>query len=111
MAWMEISISDVTYATTLFNGKMEDIEINLKIYGIPMANKQDIEGWNTSLQHKTYNRYLSKKLVGAKLDIVFNKLSSCFIVDDEKTRDFKDGIAITKETIISGKTKEIKTNH
>ena len=26
----EISISDVTYATTLFNGKMEGFEINLK---------------------------------------------------------------------------------
>ena len=101
----EISISDVTYATTLFNGKMEDIEINPEDYGIPMANKQDIEGGTPAYNARLTTDILSKKLVGAKLDIVLINAAAALIVD-EKARDFKDGIAIAKEAIISGKAKE-----
>ena len=101
----EISISDVTYATTLFNGKMEDIEINPEDYGSPMANKQDIEGGTPAYNTRLTTDILSKKLVGAKLDIVLINAAAALIVD-EKARDFKDGIAIAKEAIISGKAKE-----
>lgn len=101
----EISISDITYATSLFNGRIDDFEINPEHYGIPMANKEDIIGGTADYNARLTNDLLSKKLVGAKLDIVLLNTAAALIVD-EKARDFQDGIQIARETIISGKAKE-----
>ncbi|MFY9089126.1 anthranilate phosphoribosyltransferase [Arcobacter aquimarinus] len=97
----EISVSDVTYATLLTNGKIEDIEINPEDYGIPMASKEDIIGEGPEFNAKLTRDILSKKIVGAKLDIVLINAAAALIVD-EKARDFKDGIDIAKAAIISG---------
>ena len=97
----EISVSDVTYATLLSNGKIEDIEINPEDYGIPMASKEDIIGEGPEFNAKLTRDILSKKIVGAKLDIVLINAAAALIVD-EKARDFKDGIDIAKGAIISG---------
>ncbi|RXJ84675.1 anthranilate phosphoribosyltransferase [Arcobacter cloacae] len=97
----EISVSDVTYATLLSNGKIEDIEINPEDYGIPMASKEDIIGEGPEFNAKLTRDILSKKIVGAKLDIVLINAAAALIVD-EKARDFKDGIDIAKAAIISG---------
>lgn len=40
----EISVSDITYATLLINGKITDIEINPENYGIALSSKDDIVG-------------------------------------------------------------------
>jgi len=97
----EISVSDITYATLLINGKIEDIEINPEDYGIPMASKDDIVGEGPEFNAKLTRDILSKKIVGAKLDIVLINAAAALIVD-EKARDFKDGIDIAKQAIISG---------
>ena len=47
---------------------------------------------------------LSKKLIGAKLNIVLLNAAAALIVD-EKARDFQDGIELAKEAILSGKAK------
>jgi len=97
----EISVSDITYATLLINGKITDIEINPENYGIPMASKEDIIGEGPEFNAKLTRDILSKKIVGAKLDIVLLNTAAALIVD-EKARDFKDGIDMAKEAIISG---------
>ena len=38
----EISISDITYASTLYNGKIEDFEINPEHYGMQMSDKMKL---------------------------------------------------------------------
>lgn len=101
----EISVSDITYATLLINGKITDLEINPEDYGIPMASKEDIVGEGPEFNAKLTRDILSKKIVGAKLDIVLLNTAAALIVD-EKARDFKDGIDIAKEAIISGAAQE-----
>jgi len=101
----EISISDITYATSLFNGKIEDFEINPEHYGLPISEKSEIIGGDAAFNAKLTNDLLSKKLIGAKLNIVLLNAAAALIVD-EKARDFQDGIQIAKEAILSGKAKE-----
>ena len=101
----EISISDITYATSLFNGKIEDFEINPEDYGIPLSQKNEIIGGDALFNAKLTSDLLSKKLIGAKLDIVLLNAAAALIVD-EKARDFKDGIDMAKAAIISGAAKE-----
>ncbi|MDN5087187.1 anthranilate phosphoribosyltransferase [Aliarcobacter butzleri] len=97
----EISVSDITHATLLLNGKITDIEINPENYGIPFSSKEDIVGEGPEFNAKLTRDILSKKIVGAKLDIVLLNAAAALIVD-EKARDFKDGIDMAKEAIISG---------
>ncbi|MEV9616281.1 anthranilate phosphoribosyltransferase [Aliarcobacter butzleri] len=97
----EISVSDITHATLLLNGKITDIEINPENYGIPLSSKEDIVGEGPEFNAKLTRDILSKKIVGAKLDIVLLNAAAALIVD-EKARDFKDGIDMAKEAIISG---------
>ncbi|QDM01380.1 anthranilate phosphoribosyltransferase [Aliarcobacter butzleri] len=97
----EISVSDITHATLLLNGKITDIEINPENYGIPLSSKEDIVGEGPEFNAKLTRDILSKKIVGAKLDIVLLNAAAALIVD-EKARDFKDGIDMSKEAIISG---------
>ncbi|MDK2091781.1 anthranilate phosphoribosyltransferase [Aliarcobacter butzleri] len=97
----EISVSDITHATLLLNGKITDIEINPENYGIPLSSKEDIVGEGPEFNAKLTRDILSKRIVGAKLDIVLLNAAAALIVD-EKARDFKDGIDMAKEAIISG---------
>ncbi len=101
----EISVSDITYATLLINGKITDIEINPEDYGIPIASKDDILGEGPEFNAKLTRDILSKKIVGAKLDIVLLNAAAALIVD-EKARDFKDGIEMARWAIVSGAAQE-----
>lgn len=100
----EISISDITYATSLYNGKITDFEINPEHYGIQMSDKNEILGGDETFNAKLTTDLLSKKLIGAKLNIVLLNAAAALIVD-EKARDFQDGIELAKEAILSGKAK------
>ncbi|AXX95225.1 anthranilate phosphoribosyltransferase [Arcobacter ellisii] len=101
----EISVSDITYATLLINGKITDLEINPEDYGIPMASKEDIVGEGPEFNAKLTRDILSKKIVGAKLDIVLLNAAAAMIVD-EKARDFKEGIEMARWAIVSGAAQE-----
>ncbi|MBP7770105.1 MAG: anthranilate phosphoribosyltransferase [Aliarcobacter sp.] len=101
----EISVSDITYATLLINGKITDIEINPEDYGIPFSSKDDIIGDGPDFNARLTRDILSKKIVGAKLDIVLLNTAAALVVD-EKARDFKDGIDMAKAAIISGAAQE-----
>ena len=101
----EISISDITYASTLYNGKIEDFEINPEHYGMQMSDKSEIIGGDAKFNAMLTNDLLSKKLIGAKLNIVLLNTAAALIVD-EKARDFKDGIDMARDAILSGKAKE-----
>ena len=100
----EISISDITYATSLYNGKITDFEINPEHYGMQMSDKSEILGGDAAFNAKLTSDLLSKKLIGAKLNIVLLNAAAALIVD-EKARDFQDGIEIAKEAIMSGAAK------
>jgi anthranilate phosphoribosyltransferase len=101
----EISISDISFGTSLFNGKIEDFEINPENYGFKLAPKEEIIGGDANFNANITRELLSNKITGAKLDIVLINAAAALIVD-EKARDFQDGIAMAKEVILNGKAKE-----
>jgi anthranilate phosphoribosyltransferase len=101
----EISISDISFGTSLFNGKIEDFEINPENYGFKLSAKEEIIGGNASFNANITKDILSNNINGAKLDIDLINAAAALIVD-EKARDFQDGIAMSKEVILNGKAKE-----
>ena len=101
----EISISDISFGTSLFNGKIEDFEINPENYGLKLAPKEEVVGGDAKFNANITKELLSNNITGAKLDIVLINAAAALIVD-EKARDFQDGIAMAKEAILNGKAKE-----
>jgi len=101
----EISISDISFGTSLFNGKIEDFEINPENYGLKLAPKEEIIGGDAMFNANITKELLSNNITGAKLDIVLINTAAALIVD-EKARDFQDGIQMAKEAIANGKAKE-----
>ena len=101
----EISISDISYGTSLFNGRIEDFEINPENYGLKLASKEEIVGADAVTNANITKEILSNNVSGAKLDIVLINTAAALIVD-EKARDFQDGIQMAKEAILNGKAKE-----
>ena len=75
------------------NDGMDEISVSDITYATPEFNA------------KLTSDILSKKIVGAKLDIVLINTAAALIID-EKARDFKDGIDMAKAAIISGAAKE-----
>lgn len=98
----EISISSVTYATLLDNGKLTDFIINPEDYGLKIASKDDIVGAGPKENAQITRDILSGKTTGAKLDIVLLNAAAALVVDD-KARDIKEGIEIAREAIKSQK--------
>lgn len=101
----EISISDISFGSSLFNGKIEDFEINPENYGLKLAPKEEIIGGDAAFNANITKEIFSNNIKGTKLDIVLINTAAALIVD-EKARDFQDGIAIAKEAILNGKAKE-----
>ncbi|MAC82795.1 MAG: anthranilate phosphoribosyltransferase [Arcobacter sp.] len=101
----EISISDISFGTSLFNGKIEDFEINPENYGLKLAPKEEVVGGDAKFNANITRELLLNNITGAKLDIVLINAAAALIVD-EKARDFQDGIAMAKEAILNGKAKE-----
>ncbi len=101
----EISISDITYATSLFNGKIEDFEINPENLGFKLAHKREIEGASAKENAEITRKILRDELEGAKTDIVLLNAAAALVVD-EKARDLKDGIEIARNAIKSKRAKK-----
>ncbi len=101
----EISVSDISYATSLKNGKIEDFIIDPQELGFKLSSKEEILGENAIKNAEVTRAILSNKKKGAKLDIVLINAAAALIVDN-KARDFKEGIEIARATISSGKAKK-----
>lgn len=98
----EISISDISYATLLNNGKIEDFIIDPQEYGLKLAPKSEIVGGDGKENAKITYDLLNGDIKGAKLDIVLLNTAAALVVDS-KARDIKEGIEIARETINSKK--------
>jgi len=101
----EISISDITYATSLTNGKIEDFVIDPQEHGLKLAPKEEILGGDAKFNSIITRDILSGNEKGAKLDIVLINTAAALMVDG-KARDLKEGIEIARDAILSGKAKE-----
>ncbi|MEJ5168704.1 MAG: anthranilate phosphoribosyltransferase [Arcobacteraceae bacterium] len=100
----EISISDITYATKLENGVIEDFIIDPRDYGFEMYSKDEIMGGDAQLNAQITRDILEGKITGAKLDIVLLNAGAALEVDG-MAKDIKEGIEIARQAILSGKAK------
>jgi anthranilate phosphoribosyltransferase len=101
----EISISDITYATSLQNERTNDFIIDPRDYGLKLYPKEEIVGGEANENAQITRDILANKMTGAKLDIVLINTAAALIVDG-KARDFKDGIEMAREAIVSGRAEE-----
>ena len=101
----EISISDVTYANSLNNGKIEEFVIDPRDYGFKLASKDDITGGTAQENAQITKDIIEGKQTGAKLDIVLINTAAALYVDG-KVETIKEGVKMAKEAISSGRTKE-----
>lgn len=98
----EISISDITYATSLEDGELKDLIIDPREYGLNLYDKKDIEGGDANFNANITKDILSGKTSGAKLDIVLINTAAALWVDG-KVNSIKDGVVMAKDAISSGK--------
>lgn len=101
----EISISDITYANSLENGKIEEFIIDPQEYGFKLAPKEEIVGGDAKQNAIITKEILEGKENGAKRDIVLINAAAALVVD-EKARDIHEGIQMAREAIESGRAKE-----
>jgi len=101
----EISISDITYATSLENGELKDFTIDPRELGLSLYDKKDIEGGDAIQNAQTTKDILSGNIIGAKLDIVLINTAAALWVDG-KVENIKDGISMSLDTINNGKAKQ-----
>jgi anthranilate phosphoribosyltransferase len=101
----EISISDITYATTLINQRTNDIIIDPRDFGLGLYSKDEIIGGDAKENAQITRDILEGKITGAKLDIVLINAGAALFVDG-KAKDIKEGIEIAREAINSGRAKE-----
>jgi anthranilate phosphoribosyltransferase len=101
----EISISDITYATSLQNERTNDFIIDPRDYGLKLYPKEEIVGGEANENAQITRDILANKMTGAKLDIVLINTAAALIVDG-KARDFKDGVEMAREAIVSGRAEE-----
>jgi anthranilate phosphoribosyltransferase len=97
----EISISDITYATKLIDGKLEDIIIDPRECGLKLYNKIEIEGGDANENAIITKGILDGSIEGAKLDIVLINTAAALYVD-EMVDTLEDGIVLAKNIIKSG---------
>jgi len=100
----EISISDITYATSLDNGRIEDFIIDPQNVGLKLAPKEEVVGGDAKVNAIITKNILNGSEKGAKLDIVLINAAAALVVDG-KARDLQDGIQIARDAILSGKAK------
>jgi anthranilate phosphoribosyltransferase len=100
----EISISDITYASSLEDGQIKDFIIDPKDFGLSLYDKKDIEGGDAKENAKITKDILYGNIDGAKLDIVLINTGASLWVDG-KVDNIQDGIKIARETIKSGLAK------
>jgi anthranilate phosphoribosyltransferase len=96
----EISISDITYATMLKDGKTSDFIIDPQEHGFKLAPSSEILGADAITNAKITMDIFKGKEIGAKRDIVLLNSAMAFVIDG-KARDIKDGVDMAKEAIDS----------
>jgi anthranilate phosphoribosyltransferase len=98
----EVSISDITYATMLKDGQIDDFIIDPQKHGFSIYDKQEIVGGDATFNAKITKDILLGETKGAKLDIVLLN-SAVALFADGVARDIQDGIEMAKDAIYSKK--------
>nr|WP_321265705.1 anthranilate phosphoribosyltransferase [uncultured Sulfurimonas sp.] len=101
----EISISDISYASRLHNGIVEEFEIDPQNYGIKKVPLKAIVGGDATFNAGILYNIFDSKATDAQRDIVLINAASALMVDGV-ARDIQDGLEIAREVLKSSKAKE-----
>jgi anthranilate phosphoribosyltransferase len=104
----EISISGVTYAARLEDGKVREFEIDPEEYGIKKAPLKAIVGGDSKENSQILLNIFDSRATDAQRDIVLLNAAAAFMVDG-MVRDIQEGLEVAKETIAKDKAnKQLK---
>jgi anthranilate phosphoribosyltransferase len=98
----EISISDKSFVSILKDNKISEFDLDPTDFGLKLSSMQSIKGASAKDNAKITYSILNNELDGAKRDIVLLNASAGLIANGT-ARDFKDGIEMAKEAILSKK--------
>lgn len=98
----EVSLSSITYASRLKEGKIEEFVIDPQTYGIKKAPIEAIVGGDGEQNAKILYNIFENKATDAQRDIVLIN-SACALMVDGVARDMQDGLEMAREAIESKK--------
>lgn len=101
----EISISNISYASRLHNGVVQEFEIDPQNYGIKRAPLKAIVGGDAAFNAGILNDIFDSRATDAQRDIVLIN-AACALMVDGMARDIQDGLEIAREVLKKGKAKE-----
>jgi len=101
----EISISDVTYASQLRDGKVREFIIDPTEYGIKRVSLKAIVGGEAKENAEILHNIFDNKATDAQRDIVLINAAAALMVDG-KVHDMQDGLEMANEALVKGKAKE-----
>jgi anthranilate phosphoribosyltransferase len=100
----EISISDVTYATQLIDGKMREFIIDPQEYGIKRVPLKAIVGGDSKENAEILYNIFNSKASDPQRDIVLINTATALVVDG-LARDIQDGLEMARENILNNNAK------
>ncbi|MGE4418926.1 MAG: anthranilate phosphoribosyltransferase [Sulfurimonas sp.] len=101
----EISISDITYASRLKDGKISEFIIDPQEHGIKRVPLSAIVGGDAKANARILYNILDSRATDAQRDIVLINAASALMVDG-LARDIQDGLEMAREAIKTSKAKE-----
>jgi len=100
----EISISDVTYATLLQDGKTQEFIIDPQEYGIKKTPIEAIMGGDARVNANILRSIFDDTATDAQRDIVLINTAASLMVDG-LARDMQDGLEMAREAIANARPK------
>jgi len=101
----EISISDITYASQLKDGVVQEFIIDPQEYGIKKVPLKAIIGGDAKENSLILHNIFNSRATDAQRDIVMINTASALMVDG-LARDIQDGLEMVQYAIKTGKAKE-----
>ncbi len=101
----EISISDVTYASQLRDGKVKEFIIDPQEYGIKKVPLEAILGGDAKVNAQILHAIFNGESTDAQRDIVFINTAAALVVDG-LARDMQDGLEMADEAIRNNRAKK-----
>jgi len=101
----EISISDITYASRLYNGTVNEFEIDPEEYGIRKMPLKAILGGEAQENAQILRNIFEGSATDAQRDIVLINAAASLMVDG-LARDMQDGFEMAREAIANSRAKK-----
>ncbi|MBA1437957.1 MAG: anthranilate phosphoribosyltransferase [Epsilonproteobacteria bacterium] len=101
----EIGISDITYASRLKDGKIEEFEIDPTAYGIKKAPLEAIVGGDAKVNANIMMQIFNSTATQAQTDIVLINTAASLMVDG-LARDLQDGLEMGREALANTRAKK-----